>query len=234
VYLNDYQISQLGKLLKTFFTLPYSTDLDGKDAETLIRIVKGSNEAISKRKELFDIVSGDKGYSVKTLRKSPRAARVDLQEQRFCDVKVLQSLAAGEGNDIAQGNVILSYMRARIIDEMERRQINEARSLILLKWWDDRRENFEFRYWEEDFLGYIDDLWNRNNAGEIEWVILAAGVHARDRNRQDLSGKNVRLLRMHHKHNQIFTDHDIPADADVIKFKTKPLTWKGLTALIGT
>jgi len=233
MYLSPDQVIQLGQLLKTFFTLPYSTDLDGKDAETLIRIVKGSNEVISKRKELFDIVSGNKGYSVKTLRKSPRSVRVDLQEQRFCDVKVLQSLAEGKGNDVAQGNVILSYMRAKILDEMNRREVDEARSLILLKWWDKRRSDFEFRYWEEDFLGYIDNLWTRNNNNEIEWVILGAGVHARDKKRQDANGKNIRLLRMHHKHNQIFTDHDIPTDADVIKFKTDPLTWQQLAALIG-
>lgn len=232
MYLDPGQVKQLGRLLKTFFTLPYSTDLDGKDAETLLRLVKGSNEAVSKRKELFDIVSGTTGYSVKTLQKSPRAVRVDLQEQRFCDVKVLQSLAAGKGNDIAQGNVILSYMRARITDEMEKRKVDEARSLILLKSWDDRRESFEFRYWEEDFLGYIDNLWNRNDAGEIEWVILNAGIHARDRLRQDARGKNVRLLRMHHKHNQIFTDHDIPKDADTIKFRTRPLSWNKLAALL--
>lgn len=232
MYLKPDQVTQFGRLLKTFFTLPYSTDLDGKDAETLLRLVKGSNEAVSKRKELFDIVSGSIGYSVKTLRKSPRSIRVDLQEQRFCDVKILQSLAAGKGNDIAQGNAILSYMRARIIDEMEKRDVDEARSLILLKWWDENREDFYFRYWEEDFLGYVDDLWNRNNAVEIEWVMLNAGIHARDRNRQDAHGKNVRLLRMHHKHNQIFTDHDIPPDADIIQFKAQPLTWERLATLI--
>ncbi|WP_423208656.1 hypothetical protein [Paracoccus yeei] len=233
MYLDPPQIVELGKLLKTFFTLPYSTDLDGKDCETLLRIIKGSNESVSKRKELFDIVSGGTGYSVKTLRKSPNATRVDLQEQRFCDVEVLQGLAEGEGNDVAQGKVILSYMRSRIIEEMERRSVASARSLILLKWWDARRENFSFRYWEEDFLGYIDDLWARNEKGEVEWVILPAGVHARDKCRQDATGKNVRLLRMHHKHNQIFTDHDILSDADTITFSAKPLTWQKLSILLG-
>ena len=169
---------------------------------------------------------------MKTLRKSPNATRVDLQEQRFCDVKVLQGLAAGEGSDVAQGEVILSYMRSRIVEEMDQRDVSQARSLILLKWWDTRRENFTFRYWEEDFIGYIDDLWMRNEDGEVEWVILPAGVHARDRRRQDSSGKNVRLLRMHHKHNQIFTDHDIPMDADRIAFSTKALTWDQLGRLL--
>lgn len=232
MYLSPPQVQQLGQLLRTFFTLPYSTDLDGKDAETLIRIVKGSNEDVSKRKELFDIVSGDIGYSVKTLKKSPTSVRVDLQEQRFCDVNVLKGLAAGKGNDVAQGNAVLSYMRSRIVEEMERRSVSQAKSLILLKWWDEKRTNFSFRYWEEDFLGYIDDLWNRNENGEVEWVILPAGVHARDKMRQDKSGKNVRLLRMHHKHNQIFTDHDIPTNADLIKFTTKPISWQKLAALL--
>ena len=46
-YLSADQVQELGKLLKTFFALPYSTDLDGKDAETLIRIVKGATGARS-------------------------------------------------------------------------------------------------------------------------------------------------------------------------------------------
>lgn len=232
MYLDKKQIDELKVLLKAFFTLPYSTDLDGKDAETLLRIVKGSNEAISKRKELFDIVSGNIGYSVKTLRKNPSAKRVDLQEQRFCDVKVLRSLANGEGNDVAQGKVILSYMRSRIVNEMELRKITQARSLILLKWWDKDRKKFSFRYWEEDFLGYIDNLWNRNNNGEVEWVVLPAGIHARDKSRKDAKGKNTRLLRMHHKHNQIFTDHDIPDNAHAISFETAPVTWQQLTKIL--
>ena len=33
-YLSAEQVESLGALLKTFFSLPYSTDLDGKDAET--------------------------------------------------------------------------------------------------------------------------------------------------------------------------------------------------------
>ena len=37
-YLSSQQLGELGRLLHTFFALPYSTDLDGKDAETLIRI----------------------------------------------------------------------------------------------------------------------------------------------------------------------------------------------------
>jgi len=37
---------------------------------------------------------------------------------------------------------------------------------------------------------------------------------------------------MHYKHNQIFTDHDIPADADRISFSCKPLTWKEIAKLL--
>lgn len=234
MYLDNTEIEAFSRLLKTFFALPYSTDLDGKDAETLLRIVKRSNEPVSKRKELFDIVSGDTGYSVKTLRKSPSADRVDLQEQRFCDVKTLEKLARDKsGSDIAQGKVILSYMRDRIVDEMKNRDVKNATSLILLKWWNPSRDKFSFRYWEEDFLGYIDHLWDKNENNEIDWVFLEAGIHARDRLRVNAAGKHVRLLRMHHKHNQIFTDHDIPANADRIEFTTKPVSWEKLSAILG-
>jgi hypothetical protein len=214
MYLNGAQVAELKKLLRAFFTLPYSTDLDGKDAETLIRIVKDAKGPRSKRKELFDIIDGDVGYSVKTLRKARTAVRVDLQEQRFCDVNEVRAMMVnGAGGNEEQGKILLSYMRKRITDQMKARNIKTARSLILLKDWNTARTNFSFRYWEEDFLDYIDQLWDRNEKGEIEWVLQAAGIHARDRLRQDEKGKNIRLLRMHHKHNQIFTDHDIPAGA---------------------
>lgn len=226
MFLAKTQVEQLTRLLKTFFVLPYSTDLDGKDAEKLLRIVKGATGRISKRKELFDIIDGTTGYSVKTLQKKPKTIRVDLQEQRFCDVKELQKLiATGSHSNEDQGKVLLSYMRNRITDQMTSVGVTEARSLILLKHWNSAKTEFEFRYWEEDFIGYIDNLWNRNDDGEIEWVAQAAGIHARDRLRIDEKGKNVRLLRMHPKHNQIFTDHDIPDDAIKIKFSLKQMDW---------
>lgn len=229
MYLNSEQLSQFKELLKAFFTLPYSTDLDGKDAETLLRLVKNATGSKSKRKELFDIVDGDVGYSVKTLRKSPNSIRVDLQEQRFCQVAELEKILREEnGTDRDQGRVLLEYMHDRIKEQMIARNIRSAKSLILLKWWDSKRTHFHFRYWEEDFLGYIKDLWTRNQRDEIEWVLLSAGIHARDKTRTDGRGKNVRLLRMHHKHNQIFTDHDIPADAVAIDFQTKPVDWADL------
>ncbi len=110
-YLSKDQLVELSRLLRTFFCLPYSTDLDGKDAETLIRIVKKAVGPRSKRKELFDIIDGDVGYSVKTLFKSPNAVRVDLQEQRFCDVDEVRVLrAAGGDNAAAQGKILLRYM----------------------------------------------------------------------------------------------------------------------------
>ena len=37
---------------------------------------------------------------------------------------------------------------------------------------------------------------------------------------------------MHYKHNQIFSDHDIPADVDSITFSRKPLTWKDIAKMI--
>jgi len=235
-YLSRQQVSELGALLRTFFSLPYSTDLDGKDAETLIRIVKGASEVRSKRKELFDIVDRETGYSVKTLRKPPSAVRVDLQEQRFCDVSVVRKLASeadGTKNEELQGNLILEYMRNRITDQMKIRGITVARSIILLKYWNAARTEFSFRYWEEDFLGFIDDLYARNKKGEVEWIIQPAGIHARDRLRQDGAGKNVRLLRMHYKHNQIFTDHDIPSDAERINFQTRQRAWIEISSLLG-
>jgi hypothetical protein len=230
MYLNSEQVTQFTELLKAFFTLPYSTDLDGKDAETLLRIVKNATGVRSKRKELFDIVDGDIGYSVKTLRKTPRARHVDLQEQRFCQVTELEKiLREEEGSDREQGRLLLEYMRDRLEEQMTARHIKTAKSLILLKWWDDKRTCFQFRYWEEDFLGHIDELWRRNQRDEIEWVLLPAGIHARDKRRRNGKGKNVRLLRMHPKHNQIFTDHEIPEDAISIEFQTKPVDWLDLT-----
>jgi hypothetical protein len=233
MYLTPKQTAQFSRLLKTFFTLTYSTDLDGKDAEKLMRIVKGCTGALSRRKELFDIVDGRVAYSVKTLRKSPNATRVDLQEQRFCDVKEMQEMiSTNKGDTIKQGRLLLRYMRNRIIAEMERRKVTVAKSAILLKWWDSARTNFSFRYWEEDFLGYLDELWKRNDRGEIGWVMQPAGIHARDLLRTDAKGKHIRLLRMHHKHNQIFTDHDIPMDAIKIEFTTKQLSLQELAKLL--
>jgi hypothetical protein len=40
MYLDADELKLLGRLLRTFFSLPYSTDLDGKDAEALMRLVK--------------------------------------------------------------------------------------------------------------------------------------------------------------------------------------------------
>lgn len=189
MFLSTTQIEQLTKLLKTFFILPYSTDLDGKDAEQLLRIVKGATGRISKRKELFDIIDGDIGYSVKTLQKNPTSVRVDLQEQRFCDVSELQRLVATKNyNNEDQGKILLSYMRGRITNQMQKVGVSEARSLILLKNWNVGKTEFHFRYWEEDFLGYIDNLWVRNDAGEIEWIAQPAGIHARDRLKANKKG----------------------------------------------
>lgn len=238
-YLSADQLKTFGDLLRTFFSLPYSTDLDGKDAETLIRIVKNVTGLRSKRKELFDIIDGTTGYSVKTLFKLPSAVRVDLQEQRFCDVEEVRKIRVNADSCAEQGAILLSYMSNRIKAQMQQRNIKEARSLILLKHWDTNRENFTFRYWEEDFVGYVNDLVERNNRGEIEWVGQDAGLHGRDRDRIKLTkprksgaaanDENVRLLRMHYKHNQIFTDHDIPPDAQKISFNVTPWTWDELS-----
>lgn len=233
MYLSEAQAAELGRLLKTFFALPYSTDLDGKDAEKIIRLVKGCTGRFSRRKELFDIVEGCDGLSIKTLRKPPTASRVDLQEQRFCDVDQLRRMmAGGDGNAGERGRLLLNYMRNRIREQMKARGVTVAKSAILLKWWNKPRTEFAFRYWEEDLLGYIENLWERNERGELEWVIQPAGLHARDTLRQDEDGKNVRLLRMHQKHNQIFTDHDIPGDAVKVEFAVEPLTLPELANLL--
>lgn len=218
-YLSKDQEQQLAQLLRTFFAIPYATDLDGKDVEALLKIVKMSKGRSSKRKELFDIVDGKFGYSVKTLKKAPQSVRVDLQEQRFCD-PIDPNSPPHE-----QGEVLLSYMIRRIKEQMNNRSVEIAKSLILLKHWNTARTSFFFKYWEEDFLGYIEELWSRHKAGEIEWVKQNSGLHGRDLNRQDDKGNNVRLIRMHYKHNQIFTDHDIPVDANIIEFESKQLTW---------
>jgi hypothetical protein len=241
-YLTRKQVAEFGGLLKTFFTLPYSTDLDGKDAETLLRMVKGSIGPRSKRKELFDIIDGHIGYSVKTLKKPPRATRVDLQEQRFCDVDEVRRLRTeGKENADKQGAILLGYMSDRIQHQMKVRSIKRATSLILLKHWDKDRKKFEFLYWEEDFIGYVQNLIARNKKGEIEWLVQDAGLHARDRMRKvkrkskttgETVDENVRLLRMHYKHNQIFTDHDIPKNAVRIQFSTTPLSWKELRSAL--
>ncbi len=239
-YLDSQQIVEFGTLLKTFFTLPYSTDLDGKDAETLLRIVKGAKGPVSKRKELFDIIDGNVGYSVKTLKKAPLSVRVDLQEQRFCDVDEVRALRAlGEENSREQGAILLGYMVDRITAQMKLRKIAVAKSLILLKHWDISRKKFSFVYWEEDFLAYVQNLISRNEKGEVEWLAQAAGLHARDKLRQvkrkiekHEKTVNVRLLRMHYKHNQIFSDHDIPKDAQKISFDVEQLDWTALVKLL--
>jgi hypothetical protein len=214
-------------MLQVFFSLPYSTDLDGKDAEKLIRIVKEIEGPISRRKELFDIVDGSVGYSVKTLFKKPAASRVDLQEQRFCDKKELEALIAAGESAHQQGELLLRYMMQRIESQMAGRGISTAISAILLKYWNADRTYFQIRYWEEDFLGFVTNLWNRHVAGEIEWVLKPAGLHGQDKTRG-----NVRLLRMHPKHNQIFTDHDIPYDALKIEFQPSPVKWEELHDLL--
>lgn len=225
-YLSLGEVEELEKLLRAFFTIPYSTDLDGKDAETLVRIVKKTSGDHSRRKELFDIVDGDVGYSVKTLRKKPSATRVDLQEQRFCDVEDVRAMqAAGDGDGFKQGSILLGYMFDRIQQEMERRNVTRARSIILLKDWDAAAEKYFFRYWEEDFYAYVQNLISMNASNEIEWVLQSAGLHGRDATRPLTKGKHPRLIRMHYKHNQIFTDHDIPSDAVRIEFEAKKLSW---------
>src|SRR6266581_4400571 len=211
-YLSQPQLAHLKRLLVAFFSLPYSTDLDGKDAETLLKIAKGlDGSEKSKRKELFDIVYERIGYSVKTLRKKKTCVRVDLQEQRFCDVKKLQEMRlSGQATPGKQGALLLGYMQERIDSAMKKRKVRAARSLVLLKDWDKSRENYSFIYWEEDFRKFIHTLVKRDKKGEIEWVLHRAGLHGRDKLRKDPEGKSVRLIRVHFKHNQIFTDHDIP------------------------
>jgi hypothetical protein len=232
MYLTEEEVARLTELLQTFFSLPYSTDLSGKDAETLLRIVKGENGRRSRRKELFDIVVGPVGYSVKTLRKRETAARVDIQEQRFCDVEEVRRLRQlAERDPGREGELLLRYMRDRVRGEMERMQLTAAKSLILLKDWNAGRTDFAFRYWEEDLLGYVETLSRRHEAGEIEWVAQGAGIHGRDRLRQD-GERNVRLIRMHYKHNQIFTDHDIPEDAVVLRFGVQPMSWAQLSEIV--
>ena len=226
-YLSIDEAKKLRHLLMVFFALPYSTDLDGKDVEKLIRRVKGIEGPISRRKELFDIVSGTVGYSVKTLFKRPLAQMVDLQEQRFCDKADLDVVrqakyAVPDHSAQAQGEVLLSYMRRRAKEQMDARGITLAKSAILLKYWNPPRTTFQMRYWEEDFLGYIDDLWDRNARGEIYWVEKDAGLHGQDHRTR------VRLIRMHYKHNQIFTDHHIPRDAQVIDFRARVRDWEEL------
>ena len=233
-YLNKTQFALLKRLLTAFFSLPYSTDLDGKDAETLLKIAKGlEGSEKSKRKELFDIVSGGIGYSVKTLRKKKTCMRVDLQEQRFCDVKALQAMnSAGQAAAEKQGALLLGYMKIRVDSEMAKRAVNGARSLMLLKDWDKSRENYSFIYWEEDFRGFVQTLVDRDKKGEIEWVLQGAGLHGRDKNRKDAEGKCARLIRVHFKRNQIFTDHDIPKDARRFDISVKQRTWEEISRLL--
>jgi len=233
MYLSKGEVGILLRLLESFFSIPYSNDLSGKDAETLIRLAKGVPDRPSKKKELFDIVDGEMGYSVKTLGKVPTAVRVDLQEQRFCEVEQVRELRAqGDKEPALQGELLLTYIHNRIREQMVRRKVKVARSLILLKHWDKARTNFAFRYWEEDFFGWIETLADRNRRGEIEWVVQSAGLHGRERLRQDENGKNVRLIRMHYKHNQIFTDHDIPNDAIAINFSVRRRSWDEIAELL--
>ncbi len=237
MYLSEDQTALLTRLLKVFFSLPYSTDLDGKDCETLLRIVKGAKGSISKRKELFDIIHEGTGYSVKTLQKKVTDPKVDLQEQRLGSVDKIRILKAkGLGTEDEQGEILLDYMRTRITTELERHHIKIAKSAILLKSWDKARKDYVFRYWEEDLFAYINDLWNKNKAGRIEWVIQSGGLHGRDRTRQETMGKNkgrnIRVIRMHYKHNQIFTDHDIPPDTNRIEFSVKKASWEELSDIL--
>lgn len=233
-YLNGSEFALLKRLLTVFFSLPYSTDLDGKDAETLLKIAKGLKEiGKSKRKELFDIVHGAIGYSVKTLRKKKTCMRVDLQEQRFCDVKTLQELhSSGHATAEKQGALLLGYMKARIDSEMKKRAVKGARSLVLLKDWDKSRENYSFIYWEEDLRNFIQTLVKRDGNCEIEWVLHGAGLHGRDKHRKDAAGKFVRLIRVHFKHNQIFTDHDIPKNAHRFDLSVKRREWEEIARLL--
>ena len=250
IHLQPEEKARLERLLKAYFMLPYFTSLHGKDAEAILRLVKGGELKPSKSKELFDIVDGVTGYSVKTLRveslpldtRSAKArpkktrSRVDLQEQRLCDVEEMRRLLAsgdsGRGKTKQQGEILLSYMQARITSEMARRNVKRAMSLVLLKNWDAKRRKLAFRYWEEDFRAYIDDLVRRDEANEIEWVRLERGLHGRDLKRRGRGGDNLRLLRMHDKHNQIFTDHDIPEDAAVIEFEINPYSMDELLQVL--
>ena len=233
MYLSATQVKEFTELLHAFFRLPYSTDLDGKDAETLIKIVKGSTDPVSKKKELFDIKDGSIGYSVKTLKKAPSSSRVDLQEQRLGNVEEIRNLRnQNQDNGAAQGQILLQYMLDRIRKEMADKKLSQARSLILLKHWNKLQTDFSFRYWEEDFLHYVENLYSRNEAGEIDWVILPGGLHGRDKLNQDGKGKNIRLLRMHYKHNQIFTDHDIPKTTTNMEFSLNRIQWAELLPLI--
>ena len=149
-------------------------------------------------------------------------------------------MRAQSGNSAAaQGLILLTYMHDRIREQMAARKIEVAKSLILLKHWNKARTQFEFLYWEEDFIGFVDDLINRHHAGELEWVVQEAGLHARDKKRlvqkhgrADGEPEPIRLLRMHYKHNQIFTDHDIPADANRITFSAELLSWERVAELI--
>ncbi len=173
-YLDDAERDHLRRMLMVFFALPYSTDLDGKDVEKLIRVVRRVEGDLSRRKELFDILDAGVGYSVKTLFK-PRTARVvDLQEQRFCDkddLEVVRAQKRGlEDSPAAQGDVLLTYMHKRITEQMAERGIHTAKSSVLLKWWNSSRTSFQMRYWEEDFLAYVTDLCTRNANGEMRWV----------------------------------------------------------------
>jgi len=130
-------------------------------------------------------------------------------------------------------------MHDRIREQMTARKLKHAKSLILLKYWNKSRTNFEFLYWEEDFIGFVDELRARDKGGEIEWIVQGAGLHARDklrlapkRGHAKADPEEVRLLRMHYKHNQIFTDHDIPDGADRISFSAQPMTWEKIAELI--
>ena len=139
---------------------------------------------------------------------------------------------SGQATAEKQGALLLGYMKDRIDSEMKKRAVKGARSLVLLKDWDKSLVNYSFIYWEEDFCEFIQTLVNRDKKGEIEWVLQGAGLHGRDKNRKDAEGKCTRLIRVHFKHNQIFTDHDIPKDARRFDVSVKRRTWEEISRLI--
>ena len=88
---------------------------------------------------------------------------------------------AGGDNAAAQGRILPGYMHDRIRAQMDAPGTTVAKLLILLKYWNKARSKFDFMYWEEDFIGFVNNLRDRDAAGEIEWVVQEAGLHARDR-----------------------------------------------------
>ena len=123
-------------------------------------------------------------------------------------------------------------MNERIDSEMKKRAVTGARSLVLLKDWDKNREDYSFIYWEEDFRAFVQTLAARDKMGEIEWVLQGAGLHGRDKKRKDVQGKSVRLIRVHFKCNQIFTDHDIPKNAQRFAINVRRRNWEETSRLL--